>query len=95
MFKKCLFICSSFTLRLLASLSCYYDVNPVVALSGPNCVVPFNDSLVSSPRSTHLGSGNMYLITSRESYSCDCDCSRKDFAIQTSDFFSCYNLIIK
>ena len=25
--------------RLLASLSCYYDVNPVVALSGPNGVI--------------------------------------------------------
>ena len=24
-----------FVFRLLASLSCYYDVNPVVALSGP------------------------------------------------------------
>ena len=32
-----------FTSRLLASLSCYYDVNPVVALSEPNDVVPFND----------------------------------------------------
>ena len=53
------------------------------------------NSLVPSPRSTHLGSGNMYLITSRESYSCECACSRKDFSTRTSDFFSCYNLIIK
>ena len=37
-----------------------------------------------------------YLISSRESYSCDdCACSRKYFSTQTSDFFSCYNLIIK
>ena len=36
-----------FTLRLMASLSCYYNVNPVVALSGPNGVVPFNDRHIS------------------------------------------------
>ena len=52
-------------------------------------------SLVPSPRPTHLGSGNVYSITSRESYSCDCACSRKDFSTQTSDFFICFNLIIK
>ena len=44
-------------------------------------------NLVPSPRSTHLGSGNVYLITSRESYSCDCACSRKDSSTQTSDLF--------
>ena len=32
---------------LFASLSCYYDVNPVVALSGPNGVVPSNDRHIS------------------------------------------------
>ena len=36
-----------FTLRLLSSLLCYYDVNPVVAQSGPNGVVPFNDGPIS------------------------------------------------
>ena len=42
MFKiVCLYV--PLTSRLLASLSCYYDVNPVVALSEPNDVVPFND----------------------------------------------------
>ena len=33
--------------RLLASLSCYYDVNPVVALSGPYGVVPSYDRHIS------------------------------------------------
>ena len=31
--------------QLLPSLSCYYDVNPVVALSGPNGVVSSNDGI--------------------------------------------------
>ena len=35
------------TFLLLASLSCYCDVNPVVALSGPNGVVPSNDRHIS------------------------------------------------
>ena len=36
-----------FFYRLLASLSCYLDENPVVALSGPNGVVPSYDRNIS------------------------------------------------
>ena len=60
-------------------------------LQGYSCLRPVAGilskfSLVPSPRSTHLGSGNVY-FTSRESYSCDCACSRKDYSTKTSDFF--------
>ena len=42
----CLFV-PVFTFLLLATLSCYYDVNPVVALSRPNGVVPSIDRHIS------------------------------------------------
>ena len=33
--------------RLLAYCSCYYDINPAIALSGPRGVVPSNDWHIS------------------------------------------------
>ena len=41
----------------------------------------------SSTSATHITIGIHYLISSRESYSYDCACSRNDFTTQTAVFF--------
>ena len=45
-------------------------------------------------RYTYIMMGIMYLISSRESYSCDCACSRKTFQHKLQYFFCCYDLRI-